>query len=117
RKFYDEGVGTHWYDRFRGGALGFGLDRNIRLGYAWLASVFESEKGPAPTGDPEAAPEKLASRTRKPNGDLIDAAKHSSGADFTAGSDIYIFGFSRGAFTARSLGGMINYLGIPRIDP
>jgi len=66
RKFYDEGVGTHWYDRFRGGALSFGLDPNIRLGYAWLASIFESKKGAAPTGDAEAAPEKLASRTRKP---------------------------------------------------
>lgn len=109
RKFYDEGVGTKWYDRIRGGALGFGLDRNIRQGYAWLASVFECEKGGA-----KPAP---ASETRKPNGDLKSMPPHSSGAEFLAGSDIYIFGFSRGAFTARSLGGLVNYLGIPAIDP
>jgi len=29
------------------------------------------------------------------------------------GDDIYIFGFSRGAYTARSLGGMIAYFGVP----
>jgi len=116
RKFYDEGVGTHWYDRFGGGALGIGLDGNIRLGYAWLASVFESERGAQPTGSPGEAPD-VTAKTRQPNGDVIGGAKHSAGLDFLAGSDIYIFGFSRGAFTARSLGGMINYLGIPRIDP
>jgi uncharacterized protein (DUF2235 family) len=32
RKFYDEGVGTQWYDQIRGGAFGAGLDANIRLG-------------------------------------------------------------------------------------
>jgi uncharacterized protein (DUF2235 family) len=29
------------------------------------------------------------------------------------GDDIYLFGFSRGAYTARSLGGMIAYFGVP----
>jgi uncharacterized protein (DUF2235 family) len=112
RKFYDEGVGTHWYDRVSGGATGAGLDKNIRLGYAWLATNFETERdthydSAAFTPDP----------TRKPNGDLPTAPKHSSGVDFLTGSDLYLIGFSRGAFTARSLGGLINYLGIPRIDP
>ena len=117
RKFYDEGVGTHWYDRFRGGALGFGLDRNIRLGYAWLASVFESEIGTKPPSEKDSATDaEPPSTSRKPNGDLNEAPKHSSGVDFLACSDIYILGFSRGAFTARSLGGMVNYLGIPRVD-
>lgn len=110
RKYYDEGVGTKWYDRVRGGVLGYGLDENIRAGYAWLASVYECEKDP-----PHLEPNGTA--TRKPNGDLIGTPAHSSGAEFLAGSDICITGFSRGAFTARSLGGLINYLGVPRIDP
>lgn len=110
RKFYDEGVGTKWYDRVRGGVLGYGLDANIRAGYAWLASVYECEED-APDLKPP------ATETRKPNGDRVDMPPHSSGQEFLAGSDICITGFSRGAFTARSLGGLINYLGIPRIDP
>lgn len=86
RRFYDEGVGTHWGDRVLGGAFGAGLDRNIRQGHAWLASQF-------PLG----------------NVGLPDAE------GFVQGPDIYLFGFSRGAFTARSLGGLINYLGLPRL--
>ena len=97
-KFYDEGVGTQWYDRIRGGAFGAGLDKNIRMGYAWLCSVYES----AAANAPKAAQDGNA--MRKPNGDLINAPPHSSKREFLTGSDIYIFGFSRGAFTARSLG-------------
>ena len=121
RKFYDQGVGTQWYDRIRGGAFGYGLDRNIRLGYAWLASVFESpvtvsaQQAAATAAAPPQAAE--GSKARKPNGDLSTAPPHSSGKEFLAGSDVYILGFSRGAFTARSLGGLINYLGIPTIEP
>jgi len=91
RKFYDEGVGTGRFDRLRGGMFGYGLDKNIRTGYAWLASQFEaSGKMPAP--------------------------EHPTGGPFVDGQDVYLFGFSRGAFTARSLGGLVNYLGIPKID-
>ena len=121
-KFYDEGVGTHWYDKFRGGAFGLGLDRNIRLGYAWLASVFEAaapEPVQAPAGNfgaRTAIPFVAPADARKANGDLVATPGHSSGQPFLAGPNIYLFGFSRGAFTARSLGGMINYLGIPKLD-
>jgi uncharacterized protein (DUF2235 family) len=126
RKFYDEGVGTRWYDRLRGGAFGYGLDENIRLGYAWLASVYEADPADVtvgPTRDVSADPPRVvplvptASTQRKPNGDLPDTTTHSSGRAFLVGSDIYLLGFSRGAFTARSLGGMVNYLGVPVIDP
>jgi uncharacterized protein (DUF2235 family) len=86
-RFYDEGVGTKWGERFRGGVLGMGLDGNIRDGYAWLATQFPSNP------DPE-----------------LDEQK------FVKGPSLYLFGFSRGAFTARSLGGLINYVGIPRLD-
>ena len=71
RQFYDEGVGTSWGERLRGGMLGIGLDRNIRQGFAWLAAQFH-EAAPTPGGD----------------------------AGFIEGPDIYLLGFSRGAFTA-----------------
>lgn len=109
-KFYDEGVGTGKLDKIRGGAFGMGLDENIRNGYAWLASIFECES------DPGAQRASAPSDQRQSNGDLANAKLPKSGKPFLAGSDIYIFGFSRGAFTARSLGGLINYLGIPRIS-
>jgi uncharacterized protein (DUF2235 family) len=36
-KWYDEGVGTKWYDRFIGGSVGAGLELNIVQGYEFLA--------------------------------------------------------------------------------
>lgn len=88
RRFYDEGVGTKLGERIRGGVLGAGLDGNIRQGYAWLGQQFPNEK--VPTHDQDG---------------------------FVTGPDIFLFGFSRGAFTARSLGGLINYLGLPITTP
>jgi uncharacterized protein (DUF2235 family) len=70
-KYYDEGVGTHWYDRIRGGMLGSGLSRNVRQAYAWLIQHYRPD------------------------------------------SQIFLFGFSRGAYTARSLAGLIKRCGIP----
>src|SRR5690349_17709816 len=68
--FYDEGVGTKWYNRLSGGAFGRGLSENIQEGHAWL------------------------SRHHAP------------------GDSIYVFGFSRGAYTARSLAGLIRKCGL-----
>lgn len=68
--FYDEGVGTQWYDRFTGGAFGVGLSENIRKGYRWLME------------------------------------------EYNEGDEIFLFGFSRGAFTARSLAGLIARCGL-----
>jgi uncharacterized protein (DUF2235 family) len=67
---YFAGVGTRWYERVRGGAFGFGLDRGIREGYRWLLGHYEP------------------------------------------GDDVYLFGFSRGAYTARSLVGLIRNAGL-----
>ena len=69
-KWYDEGVGTQWYDRYIGGAIGIGLEINIVQGYEFLAKEYE------------------------------------------AGDEIYVLGFSRGAYTARSLVGMIRNCGL-----
>lgn len=67
---YDEGVGSHWYDRIRGGVSGRGLGKNIREAY-------------------------------------YEVCKHHEDGD-----KVFIFGFSRGAYTARSLGGMIYSCGL-----
>ena len=80
RSHYEKGVGTadgkkglaKLVDKVAGGALGWGLTRNIEDCYRWLIQTY------------------------------------------TPGDEIYIFGFSRGAYTARSLAGMIRSGGIPR---
>lgn len=72
-RYYDEGVGTRWYDRVRGGGLGWGLSTNVCQGYAWLIEHYQDK------------------------------------------SEIFLFGFSRGAFTARSLAGLIGRCGVARM--
>lgn len=73
RFFYDPGVGTAKFDRFRGGIFGYGLSKNLLQGYEWLAKRYANE------------------------------------------DEIWIFGFSRGAYTARSLVGLIRKCGLLRI--
>jgi uncharacterized protein (DUF2235 family) len=68
--FYDRGVGTNWFQRLSGGALGVGLSENVRDAYHFLAH------------------------------------------EFTPGTEVYVFGFSRGAYTARSLCGFIKAAGL-----
>lgn len=68
--FYERGVGTGPTDWLRGGALGKGLDGNIRRAYKFLSHHYKS------------------------------------------GDQIFIFGFSRGAYTARSLVGYIAAAGL-----
>jgi uncharacterized protein (DUF2235 family) len=72
-KYYHQGVGVTVGEKIRGGAFGYGLSRNIKDGYRWLAEHYRP------------------------------------------GDDIYVFGFSRGAYTARSLVGLIRKCGIPRL--
>jgi uncharacterized protein (DUF2235 family) len=69
-KWYDEGVGTKWYDRFIGGAIGVGLEKNILDGYKFLAQHYQD------------------------------------------GDEVYVLGFSRGAYTARSLVGLLRNCGL-----
>ena len=73
-KYYDEGVGTKWFDRLTGGAFGYGLSENVRRGYRWLME------------------------------------------HYNPGDEIFVFGFSRGAFTARSLTGVIARCGLLKPD-
>ena len=69
--YYDRGVGTGRFDRFRGGVLGLGLARNVELAYQWLA------------------------------------------ANYLPRDRLFLFGYSRGAYTARSLAGLVGLCGIP----
>ncbi|CAD5108259.1 DUF2235 domain-containing protein [Zestomonas carbonaria] len=69
-KWYEPGVGTAWYDRFRGGAFGVGLSEKIQNGYKWLAKKYED------------------------------------------GDQVFVLGFSRGAYSARSLVGLIRNAGL-----
>ena len=70
--YYDDGVGTDdlFWLKLLGGAFGWGLSRNIRSAYAFLAMNYER------------------------------------------GDRIFLFGFSRGAYTVRSLAGMIGRCGL-----
>ena len=70
RLFYDQGIGTDWFNRIIGGAAGAGLSEKVCDAYHFL------------------------------------------GQNFVAGSEIYVFGFSRGAYTARSLCGFIKAAGL-----
>lgn len=73
RFFYDSGVGTGKFDRFRGGVLAYGLSENLLQGYEWLAKRYVED------------------------------------------DEIWVFGFSRGAYTARSLVGLIGKCGLLHI--
>lgn len=68
--WYNEGVGTSWFNKFGGGLLGAGLDFHIIQGYRKLAELYE------------------------------------------AGDEVYVLGFSRGAYTARSLVGLVRNCGL-----
>jgi uncharacterized protein (DUF2235 family) len=68
--YYDQGVGTELFNKYRGGIRGRGLNKNIREAYRWLMEHYDD------------------------------------------GDEVFIFGFSRGAFTARSLAGMIAKCGL-----
>jgi len=86
-KFYDAGVGTDRRSMLTGGLFGLGLDANILQGYVWLCRNF-----------------------------MPSASGSGAAAEFAAGPEILIFGFSRGAFTARSLAGLISRCGLVRTD-
>jgi uncharacterized protein (DUF2235 family) len=73
-KWYNQGVGTEWMNRVRGGAFGLGLDRHILDGYRKLIEAYQD------------------------------------------GDEVFVIGFSRGAYTARSLVGLIRNCGLLRVD-
>ena len=75
-KYYHPGVGTEGnkIERIVAGAVGSGLDANIKSAYKWLADTYQLE------------------------------------------DQVYLIGFSRGAYTARSLGGFLSACGLLNLD-
>src|SRR5688572_21562459 len=63
--YYQQGVGTAPYERFRGGTFGMGVSDQVLSAYLWLTENYLPE------------------------------------------DDIFLFGFSRGAFAVRALVGMV----------
>jgi uncharacterized protein (DUF2235 family) len=102
-KFYDAGVGTTWGEWLRGGALGWGLDQNILQGYCWLIKQYN----PSPTTDQLTEEYEVEDQNNTPQ-KIVET--------FEDGDEIFLFGFSRGAFTARSLAGLINRCGLLKAD-
>jgi uncharacterized protein (DUF2235 family) len=82
--FYDDGVGTQEWTPIKllSGAFGFGLSRNVRQLYAELVRTYEPGR------------------------------RAEWGQDGGEADSIYMFGYSRGAFTVRTLAGMVARIGI-----
>ena len=87
--FYQGGLGSRndWYSYFVGGYLGDGIAENIREAYAFLSNV------------------RIGSQSV--NCDRTDFCQN-----YEDGDEIILIGFSRGGFTARSIGGLIGAIGL-----
>jgi hypothetical protein len=78
-------------DRVLGGVFGFGLQGNVKRGLAFLSLNYEGSR------DNEGKQKKV----------------YLNGLDYDDGDEIFLFGFSRGAYSARALSAVIDGAGIP----
>lgn len=94
---YDDGVGTSSFKPMAllGGAFGFGLKRNVLGLYKFLCRNYKSKSDY----------EKLAKPSVANNSQKSDAA--DSQTQELKDDEIFLFGFSRGAFTVRVLTGLV----------
>jgi uncharacterized protein (DUF2235 family) len=91
--YYNSGVGSGGkFDRIFGGVFGFGLQGNVKRGLAFLSLNYEG------LDDNQGQQRKV----------------YRNGVDYDDGDEIYLFGFSRGAYSARALSGVIGGAGIPK---
>jgi uncharacterized protein (DUF2235 family) len=107
--YYDPGVGTFGADDsasyyYRKGvevfglATGWGLDRNVREAYRFIAENYEHGYSSVEGGD---------------NDEDTDHDEAANGAVEGRSADrLFLFGFSRGAYTARVLAGFIHSVGL-----
>jgi uncharacterized protein (DUF2235 family) len=86
--YYNSGVGSGGkIDQFLGGVFGAGVQANVKRGLTFLSFNYD-DGSPEVEGGPQRDPD-----------------------------EIYIFGFSRGAYTARALAGVIGAIGgIPKVS-
>jgi uncharacterized protein (DUF2235 family) len=86
--YYNSGVGSGGkIDQILGGVFGAGIQSNVQRGLAFLAFNYDD-------GSPE-----------------------TDGGQRRPADEVYIFGFSRGAYTARALAGVIGAIGgIPKVS-
>jgi hypothetical protein len=91
--YYNSGVGSGgMLDRIFGGVFGFGLQGNVKRGLAFLSLNYEG----------------------LPDNEGRQSNVYRSGVDYDDGDEVYLFGFSRGAYSARALSGVIGGAGIPK---
>jgi uncharacterized protein (DUF2235 family) len=88
--YYNSGVGSGgWWDQIMGGVFGAGVKSNVQRGLTFIAFNYNDGSGEFDAGETY---------------DQIP-------------DEIYIFGFSRGAYTARALAGVIGAIGgIPKVS-
>jgi uncharacterized protein (DUF2235 family) len=108
RVYYDPGVGTGKLDRLTGGAFGSGLSENVCEAYDWLIEQYTQSDAADECDDKE----RRDARTRAATQTAAPAVVYDDAFDQENRDHIYIFGFSRGAFTARSLVGFIAKCGL-----
>ncbi|WP_028585844.1 DUF2235 domain-containing protein [Desulfogranum mediterraneum] len=106
---YDDGVGSQEFIVFKllGGAFGWGLKRNVLDLYTFLCRNYTSKKDY----------EEEAKRKGTQGENTDNAVPSESRAEEKDGKDyqddkIYLFGFSRGAFTVRILADLIDKCGL-----
>jgi uncharacterized protein (DUF2235 family) len=113
---YDDGVGTSSFKPMAllGGAFGFGLKRNVLGLYKFLCRNYRSKqdyeelakhKSVKDRASGALAEEPKAKPTDEPKNERRDAPKDD---------EIFLFGFSRGAFTVRVLTGLLLSQGLVR---
>ena len=115
--YYDPGVGTFggdtWLKNLRkareiwGLMTGWGLDQNVKQAYRFLVENYDDGKG---EGGHEGRDEGEGEDRQDEEGQersLEDRHEHAQERD-----RIYIFGFSRGAYSARMLAGFIHAVGL-----
>lgn len=95
---YDDGVGTSSFKPWAliSGAFGFGLKRNVLSLYKFLCRNYRSKKNY----------EDQAKLNIRPYQEIEKGQAREAGEEFQD-DEIFLFGFSRGAFTVRMLAGLV----------
>ncbi|MEM9545165.1 MAG: DUF2235 domain-containing protein [Bacteroidota bacterium] len=109
KRYYDRGVGTTVSDNVRGGGYGMGLEKNVREAYNWLVDNYNDNSEDLDIDrnycfECGALDDEKVERIKIQNEIRLRASEKAD--------EIYIFGFSRGAYTARSLVGLIATCGL-----